>query len=216
MATVASPQPRARAAESPTCRRGGQAGGGTDVRFRRPRHAGDHAPLCSAAVALRDPRCCTHAAPVPSPRRAGRPGAGSRHCEARWRPVSLSVFGGSRTGSLAERSSEVGATVQKGGQAGPAMRSSAQTRERRPTMAGDRSRGRRGGLRLAPRKIRCRPALAVEAPRISRRALALVGAPDRIRTCDPRIRNPMLYPAELRAPAGIYISRALPSARGHP
>ena len=25
-------------------------------------------------------------------------------------------------------------------------------------------------------------------------------APDRIRTCDPRIRSPMLYPAELRGP----------------
>jgi hypothetical protein len=25
------------------------------------------------------------------------------------------------------------------------------------------------------------------------------GAPDRIRTCDRRIRNPLLYPAELRA-----------------
>jgi hypothetical protein len=25
------------------------------------------------------------------------------------------------------------------------------------------------------------------------------GAPGRIRTCDPRIRNPVLYPTELRA-----------------
>ena len=25
------------------------------------------------------------------------------------------------------------------------------------------------------------------------------GAPDRIRTCDPRLRRPLLYPAELRA-----------------
>ena len=27
----------------------------------------------------------------------------------------------------------------------------------------------------------------------------LIGAPGRIRTCDPRIRNPVLYPTELRA-----------------
>ena len=29
-----------------------------------------------------------------------------------------------------------------------------------------------------------------------------VGTPDRIRTCDPRLRRPMLYPAELRAHGG--------------
>ena len=27
----------------------------------------------------------------------------------------------------------------------------------------------------------------------------IYGPPDRIRTCDPRLRRPMLYPAELRA-----------------
>src|SRR3954452_17862932 len=27
-------------------------------------------------------------------------------------------------------------------------------------------------------------------------------APGRIRTCDPRLRRPLLYPTELRAPAG--------------
>ena len=31
---------------------------------------------------------------------------------------------------------------------------------------------------------------------------AVAGAPGRIRTCDPRIRNPVLYPAELRALGG--------------
>src|SRR5690606_17460912 len=33
-----------------------------------------------------------------------------------------------------------------------------------------------------------------------------VGAPDRIRTCGPRIRNPMLYPAVLRTHAGAFKS----------
>ena len=30
-------------------------------------------------------------------------------------------------------------------------------------------------------------------------ALIEIGAPDRIRTCDPQIRNLVLYPSELRA-----------------
>ena len=29
--------------------------------------------------------------------------------------------------------------------------------------------------------------------------LDFIGVPDRIRTCDPRLRRPMLYPTELRA-----------------
>src|SRR5436190_24064875 len=33
--------------------------------------------------------------------------------------------------------------------------------------------------------------------------LVVVGAPGRSRTCDPRIRSPMLYPTELQARAGI-------------
>jgi hypothetical protein len=37
-----------------------------------------------------------------------------------------------------------------------------------------------------------------------------VGAPGRIRTCDPRIRNPVLYPSELRGrdPAFILVLAA--------
>ena len=31
------------------------------------------------------------------------------------------------------------------------------------------------------------------------RASKQIGTPDRTRTCDPRLRRPMLYPAELRA-----------------
>ena len=38
------------------------------------------------------------------------------------------------------------------------------------------------------------------APRVQGRSPA--GAPDRTRTCGLRIRNPLLYPAELRAPVG--------------
>ena len=45
---------------------------------------------------------------------------------------------------------------------------------------------------------------------IMRRQKAVVGAPDRIRTCDPGIRNPVLYPTELRARAHGYSSAAAP------
>jgi hypothetical protein len=34
----------------------------------------------------------------------------------------------------------------------------------------------------------------------------LVGAPGRSRTCDPRFRKPMLYPAELRAQPAAFES----------
>jgi hypothetical protein len=36
---------------------------------------------------------------------------------------------------------------------------------------------------------------------VSRPAIRANGAPGRTRTCDPRLRRPMLYPAELRAPS---------------
>ena len=35
------------------------------------------------------------------------------------------------------------------------------------------------------------------------------GAPGRIRTCDPRLRRPMLYPTELRARSGGCVIRHL-------
>jgi NAD-dependent dihydropyrimidine dehydrogenase PreA subunit len=45
---------------------------------------------------------------------------------------------------------------------------------------------------------------------ISRRGTQQVCAPDRIRTCDPRIRRPLLYPAELRGRGiGITVGRTL-------
>lgn len=32
------------------------------------------------------------------------------------------------------------------------------------------------------------------------------GDPDRIRTCDPRLRRPLLYPAELRDPTDYFLN----------
>lgn len=39
-----------------------------------------------------------------------------------------------------------------------------------------------------------------------RNALIYSGAPCRIRTCDPRLRRPLLYPTELRAPCEVKTS----------
>lgn len=54
----------------------------------------------------------------------------------------------------------------------------------------------------SPTKIRGSVAL-LEHPKVP-----LHGPPGRIRTCDPRFRKPVLYPAELRAAGGRMIAGA--------
>src|SRR5437870_7447214 len=43
--------------------------------------------------------------------------------------------------------------------------------------------------------------------------VVLVGAPGRSRTCDPRIRSPMLYPTELQARHALTIHWPVPAVR---
>jgi micrococcal nuclease len=50
----------------------------------------------------------------------------------------------------------------------------------------------------------------------TRRYRQSTGAPDRIRTCDPGIRNPVLYPAELRARPEGHITGATSRPQGWP
>ncbi len=50
------------------------------------------------------------------------------------------------------------------------------------------------------RCCQCVLSIPLRAHRRSAFVLVKCGAPGRIRTCDPRIRSPPLYPAELRAP----------------
>jgi hypothetical protein len=56
---------------------------------------------------------------------------------------------------------------------------------------------------------------AREARRHAERASALLSAPARIRTWDPRIRSPMLYPAELRGQRARRLDRGRSDAHGH-
>jgi hypothetical protein len=52
---------------------------------------------------------------------------------------------------------------------------------------------------------------AIEAPPLLSRS-RISGAPRRIRTYDPRIRSPMLYPAELGVRSGAQLSAAARSS----
>ena len=70
----------------------------------------------------------------------------------------------------------------------------------------DRDRRGSRSQRCSCRGSRCR-----SSPRRFPNDSENIGAPDRTRTCDPRLRRPVLYPTELRARASIVTDPRTPS-----